>query len=65
MIAYVGLDLGVDTDLVTNSVAPKHHLREPVERKEVNAAQESHMDSVGPLSVVFDIRPDHDEEQNA
>jgi hypothetical protein len=65
MIAYVGLDLGVDTHLATNSVAAKRYLREPTERKEVDAEQESHMKSVGPLSVVFDIRPHHDEGQNA
>ena len=28
MITYVGLDLGVDTAVLTNSVAPKIHLRQ-------------------------------------
>jgi hypothetical protein len=28
MLTYVGLDLGVDTSVLTNSVAPKFHLRQ-------------------------------------
>jgi hypothetical protein len=28
MLTYVGLDLGVDTSILTNSVAPKFHLRQ-------------------------------------
>jgi hypothetical protein len=27
MLVYVGLNLGVDTEVVTNSFAPKMHLR--------------------------------------
>jgi hypothetical protein len=29
MITYVGLELGVDTAVLTNSVAPRMHLRQP------------------------------------
>jgi hypothetical protein len=62
MIAYVGLDLGVDTSVVTNSVAPKLHLRELPER-DVEAEQVRDMQSVRQLSVL-DVRPDGVERGN-
>jgi hypothetical protein len=47
MIAYVGLDLGVDTSTVTNSFAPKLHLRKPSKPNlEVDAKQERDMETV-------------------
>jgi hypothetical protein len=65
MIAYVGFDLGVDTSVVTNSFAPKLHLRKPLERKlDVDAQQGRDTGSFTELSVVLDIRPCEDEGQN-
>jgi hypothetical protein len=65
MIAYVGLDLGVNTSVVTNSFAPKLHLRTPLEHNlEVEAEQGHSMETVNQLSVVLDIQPDDDHAQN-
>ena len=64
MIAYVGLDLGVNTSLVTNSFAPKFHLRKPLERNlevEAGAEQGHDMETVRQLSTVLDIRSDDDQ----
>jgi hypothetical protein len=38
MITYVGLDLGVKTAVLTNSVAPRIHLRQPRAVAAVNVA---------------------------
>jgi hypothetical protein len=59
MIAYVGFDLGIDTSVVTNSFAPKLHLRKPLERN-LDAEQDPDMKNVRQLSVVLDIGP-HDD----
>jgi hypothetical protein len=56
MIAYVGLDLGVDTSRVTNSFAPKFHLRKPPGNLEGDANQELDMETVLQSSGVLDIR---------
>ena len=63
MIVYVGLDLGVNTSVVTNSVTPKLHLWKPVER-DVQAEQGRDTESVRQLSAVLDIRPNDEEGQN-
>jgi methylglyoxal synthase len=62
MIAYVGLDLGVDTSVVTNSVAPKLYLRKPFEQKE-DQGHDMELESVIRLSAVLDIQPDGDQTQ--
>jgi hypothetical protein len=65
MIAYVGLDLGVETSVITNSSAPKLHPRICPERKEDSAKQERDMETVRNLSVVLDIRPDDEDVTNS
>jgi hypothetical protein len=42
MLVYVGLNLGVDTEVVTNSFAPKMHLRKnrQGEAEDLNAGRD-------------------------
>jgi hypothetical protein len=63
MIAYVGLDLGVDTSVVTNSFAPKLHLRDGQNLK-VDTEQGQHTQSIRELSVVLDLCRHEEEGQN-
>jgi hypothetical protein len=64
MIAYVGLDLGVNTSVVTNSFAPKFELRKSLESQEVDAEQGRDIESIRELPEVLNIRRHDDEEQN-
>ena len=64
MIAYVGLDLGVDTSVVTNSVTQESHLRKPLGRKDGYTEQGQNIDSTRRLSVVLNIRRDDDKGWN-
>ena len=61
MIAYVGLDLGVDTSEVTNSFAPKFHLRQRGATNFNSLNRESRINDVtdGETSLVIDIVPEH------
>ena len=59
-MAYVGLGLGVDTYVVKNSVAPKFHLRKPLEQDlEIGTDAEQKHD----METVLDIRSDDDQAQ--
>jgi hypothetical protein len=63
MIAYVGLDLGVDTSVVTNSVAPKLYLRK--RNMEAGAEPGQNTETIREVSVVLDIRLHDDEGKDA
>jgi hypothetical protein len=54
MIAYVGLDLGVDTSVVTNSFAPKLYLRKERNLR-IDTEQGQDTESIRELSVVLDL----------
>jgi hypothetical protein len=64
MIAYIAFDLGVDASMVTNSIAPKFHLRKPPERTEIDDEQRQNMESARQPLAVLDIQPDNDEGWN-
>jgi hypothetical protein len=61
MMVYIGLDLGVDLNVVTNSVAHRFHPRKRLdEMKEDNIEQGQYAENVPvtPISIVLDLRPD-------
>jgi hypothetical protein len=63
MIAYVGLDVGVDASMVTNSFSPnlKLHLRKPLERNlEVDTEHGRDIESIRELPLVLNIQPHED-----
>jgi hypothetical protein len=66
MLTYVGLDLGVDTSVLTNSVAPKFYLRQQCATKSNGVALESCISGdadggTSPRLDVIDIVRENDE----
>jgi hypothetical protein len=57
MLTYVGLDLGVDTSVLTNSVAPKFYLRQHCATKSNGVASErcTSDDADGGTSLRLDV----------
>jgi hypothetical protein len=61
MLTYVGLDLGVDTSVLTNSCAPKFGLRQRGAINSNSLTRESHINDIadGETSLVIDIVREH------
>jgi hypothetical protein len=61
MIAYVGLDLGINTSVLIDPVAPKLEPQTPLQRREVASERGRHVESASlRISTALDIQLDFD-----